>query len=248
MAQTLIRSGPVSRTYRVTDPMTGATHYEKRYRVLWPWLPLRGLLKVNMPCLRAAREVANADALRALDIPVPRAELKRSRVQVAARWLGLVHRSTLTIEAAAGVPLDKLLGAGLASSKRRDLCGLVGRLARRMHQGSRYHRDLYLCHLFYDVASDRLSLIDVARADRRRLFVRRYAVKDLAALLYSARGLGSRADALRVLYAYLGLDREGAKGREIRIAARRAARVAVRGWIHTVRGRALRLAAHGRKG
>jgi hypothetical protein len=77
---------------------------------------------------------------------------------------------------------------------------------RRLHAAGWCHRDLYLCHVFVSGsdASRRFVLIDLQRAFRPRLLRRRWQVKDLAALNYSApSGLISRAMRLRFLKAYL---------------------------------------------
>ena len=87
----------------------------------------------------------------------------------------------------------------------------------RLHTGGYVHRDLYLSHIFFDPDApldDALCLIDLQRMIRPAVNRRRWIVKDLAALNYSAsptRGdaigpsdLVSQADRLRWLKLYLG--------------------------------------------
>ena len=95
-------------------------------------------------------------------------------------------------------PLDDLW----ARVDRRRLVRAVADLARRLHACGLVHRDLYLCHLFAAPGDDALTLIDLARLEKTTSKRRR--VKDLAALVHSARGLWSRTDLLRALRRYGG--------------------------------------------
>ncbi len=96
-----------------------------------------------------------------------------------------------------------------APALKRALVQRVADMARRMHEGGMNHRDLYLCHFLLHTqpaptATDfRLSLIDLHRAQIRRHTPRRWRDKDLAALAFSALGIGlTRRDILRFLQAY----------------------------------------------
>jgi heptose I phosphotransferase len=185
----------VSETWRVGG------RFEKRYAVLWPWLPLAGLAKANMPQLDARREAANAERLRALGIEAPRA------VATTSRWrlhpLGLVHETSVALEPLAGAPLDALAaGADLGRRERRAVARALGETVARMHAAGIFHRDLYLCHLLWD--GRRIGVLDVARAGARRLRRRRWRVKDLAALAVSASGRTSGRECVAFLRAYTG--------------------------------------------
>ena len=78
----------------------------------------------------------------------------------------------------------------------------------RMHGSGLNHRDCYICHFLLDPASlqekrIRLHVIDLHRAQLRSRIRRRYRVKDLAGIFFSAMDLGlSRRDALRFIAAY----------------------------------------------
>jgi tRNA A-37 threonylcarbamoyl transferase component Bud32 len=78
----------------------------------------------------------------------------------------------------------------------------IADLARRLHACGLVHKDLYLCHLFVKPGEYDLALIDLARLTRSTS--RRRRVKDLAALLSSARGLASRTEFWRGLLRYGG--------------------------------------------
>ena len=78
-----------------------------------------------------------------------------------------------------------------------------------MHRAGVNHRDCYLCHYLLprstprDAATVTLRVIDLHRAQIRRRVPRRYHIKDLAGLMFSAFDSGlTRRDALRFLRRY----------------------------------------------
>ena len=83
-------------------------------------------------------------------------------------------------------------------------------MSRAMHGAGVNHRDYYLCHFHLDPASVqqaklRCHLIDLHRAQIRKAVPRRWRVKDLAGLYFSAMDCGiSRRDLLRFMHAYSG--------------------------------------------
>jgi len=91
-------------------------------------------------------------------------------------------------------------------------------IARWLHKGGLVHKDLYLCHLFVPKGGDRVTLIDLARVTKTRS--RRLRVKDMAALLHSAKNLCSRTDLWR------GLKRYGGNKRFARSVIRKERRMA----------------------
>jgi heptose I phosphotransferase len=77
------------------------------------------------------------------------------------------------------------------SALRLQLVVLLADIARRMHGAGINHRDFYLCH--FHLVRDSLAggplrchLIDLHRAQLRRQIPRRWRVKDLAGLYFSA--------------------------------------------------------------
>jgi heptose I phosphotransferase len=95
---------------------------------------------------------------------------------------------------------------------KKALTEQVASLVRRMHTHGVNHRDCYLCHFHLDLASIpgfrkpgdvRLYVIDLHRAQIRRRTPRRWLVKDLGGLYFSALNIGmTRADRLRFIRAY----------------------------------------------
>jgi len=79
--------------------------------------------------------------------------------------------------------------------------------ARTFHNTGLRHRDFYLAHIFMS-DDGLLYLIDLHRTFRPRILGRRFQVKDIAQLYYSAPGMYfSEADRLRFYYRYLGREK-----------------------------------------
>ncbi|MBN2584046.1 MAG: hypothetical protein JXL80_13355 [Planctomycetes bacterium] len=160
------------------------------------------------------------------------------------RWSIRQPSFLATEEIAGSVPADDYLRDRFASpdadaSAKRELVRQIAQLARRFHGQGFCHRDFYLCHLFVREASTDdessspfiLHLIDlqrVRRSRRGRRVGRRWIVKDLAALNYSApAGIVTRTDKLRFLRPYLGLARLDVAARDlVRDVAAKTARIA----------------------
>jgi heptose I phosphotransferase len=136
---------------------------------------------------------------------------------------GWLESFVLTEELDGYQPLDDFLRerfpAGRsrgARARNRDLDRLIRQVAavvRRLHRAGYNHRDLYCCHLFVrepDRGRFELKLIDLQRMEHRRRFRRRWLVKDLAQLAYSApRGSIRRTHRLAFMRYYLGVEKLG---------------------------------------
>ncbi len=95
---------------------------------------------------------------------------------------------------------------------KRDLIARVARIAQRLHGNGVNHRDFYLCHFLLGqsaaelpIEQQPLYLIDLHRAQLRRRTPRRWIVKDLGGLYFSAMAIGlTRRDLLRFVKCYGG--------------------------------------------
>jgi len=93
---------------------------------------------------------------------------------------------------------------------KKKLLSQTAQLVRRLHNCGFCHRDLYLAHIFLGrdrTACERLSLIDLHRVFTPAILRRRWQVKDLAQLYYSARTYFTAADVMRFLLEYFQSDR-----------------------------------------
>lgn len=88
---------------------------------------------------------------------------------------------------------------------RRDVVTDVADIARRMHAAGLHHQDFYLGHLMRpDDAMGPIHVIDLGRVQTHSPWTaRRWIVKDLAQLNYSAKS-ATAAERLRFLRGYLG--------------------------------------------
>lgn len=84
---------------------------------------------------------------------------------------------------------------------------------KKFHDTGYRHRDLYLCHIFGDTDGE-FYLIDLARVFKPKLLARRFRVKDIAQLYYSADGRHfSKTDRLRFYRRLTGRTKLSAKDR-----------------------------------
>lgn len=97
------------------------------------------------------------------------------------------------------------------SQDLRELIGRVAALAGRFHRLGYNHRDFYTCHFFIrESPAGRFAvhLIDLQRVQRWPVFRRRWIVKDLAQLAYSAPAFCiGPTQRMRFLRHYLGVGR-----------------------------------------
>lgn len=122
--------------------------------------------------------------------------------------------STIWVERSPGVPLDDLLREGDVDHRtRREIVLEAAGILSRMRRLEMHHRDMYACHLIADAnapAGERLTVIDLQRARRKRGLRRRWYVKDAAELLHSApMPPVTRTDLARFLRRYFGVSKLG---------------------------------------
>ncbi len=91
--------------------------------------------------------------------------------------------------------------------QRRNFIVQAATFIRKFHETNHRHRDLYLSHIFYG-ESGKFYLIDLARVFRPILTRRRFQIKDIAQVYYSAPGKHfSKTDRMRFYMAYSGQSR-----------------------------------------
>ncbi|MGB2809924.1 MAG: lipopolysaccharide kinase InaA family protein [Sedimentisphaerales bacterium] len=89
---------------------------------------------------------------------------------------------------------------------RRNFITQLASFIRKFHETDYRHRDLYLSHIFYIDSGD-FYLIDLARAFKPIVRRRRFRIKDIAQLYYSAPArYFSRTDRLRFYFSYIGRE------------------------------------------
>jgi hypothetical protein len=177
---------------RVADahrPPRGMYLKKHRIRTWMTWLRARLGLK---PAPSAGRlEAYYAKSLAGLGVEVMRLVAYGEQLHAD----GLLESFLLTEELEGYAELQDLLRRQFSrrpSWRGRRLARLVrqvAEIARRFHSAGYTHRDFYCCHFLARPSAAGefdLRLIDLQRMRRRRWFLRRWIIKDLAQLAWSA--------------------------------------------------------------
>lgn len=192
--------------------LDGRGYFAKVFRgVGWREI-FKNLLMLRAPVVDARGEFGAATAL---------AEAGVKTLTIAAYgasgWNPAARRSFLISDEIGGVVSLEDFCLGWADERpsatlKRELLEKVAELTRTMHGIGVNHRDLYLCHLLLALPQNagvdklhdgQLYLIDLHRAQKRRRVPRRWLVKDLGSLYYSAMEIGlTRRDLLRFASCY----------------------------------------------
>lgn len=168
----------------------------------------KNLLQGRLPVIGARNEYRALRALGAAAVDVPGvaafatlggSPASRQSVIITDELPATQSLETLCADWAAAPP---------PAAQRMALLREVAGIARRMHAAGINHRDFYLCHFHASpdglaAGRPRCHLLDLHRAGLRRRVPRRWRVKDLAALYFSAAGLGlGERDLLRFMRHY----------------------------------------------
>ena len=190
--------------------------YLKKHHVRTWSTRVRATLSVGPGVTAARLEAENARSLSALGIDVM--QLVAYGEKLGAD--GMLESFLLTEELAGYAELQDFLRRRFPPRSqrgtRRDpdlrrILDQLARIARQFHGAGYNHRDFYCCHFFVkELASGRfdIRLIDLQRVQRRNWFRRRWIVKDLAQLAYSApREIIGCKEKIAVLRRYLGVPK-----------------------------------------
>ena len=171
---------------------------------------LKNLLQARLPVLGAGNEYRAVLAVRKLGIDTLDIAAYAEQGRNPARRQSML----LTDELVGTQSLEQYCADWSASPPpfpvRVRLLVTLATTAGRLHAAGINHRDFYLCHFHLDPATlgerhPRCHLIDLHRAQLRAHTPRRWRVKDLAALYFSAMDCGlGRRDLLRFIRQYSG--------------------------------------------
>jgi len=193
------------RTLRVR--LGGTAMFLKRHSGVG-WLEIgKNLLSGRLPVLGAGNEFRAARALLAAGVSVPEPLGYGERGDNPARRESFILSTAIE----PSISLEDLAKAWRdnrpAAVERWRLLAEVAQLVATMHKAGINHRDLYICHFLMHPdsfpAAPELTLIDLHRAQIRVNVPRRWLVKDLGALWFSAADtLPTRRDAFRFIRRY----------------------------------------------
>lgn len=168
----------------------------------------KNLLQARLPVLGAKNEYLALNALHRLGV-----DTMSVAAYTSVGWNPAAVRSMIVTDDLVGTVSLEDYCADWASRPPPFRTRLLIQLkladsSRRMHEGGINHRDYYICHYHLDEPTLdegplRCHLIDLHRAQMRRKVPRRWQVKDLAGLYFSAMDCGlRRRDLLRFMRHY----------------------------------------------
>jgi len=181
----------------------------------------KNLLQARLPILSARNEYQAVEALTQLGVDT----MSVAAYSCSGHNPAAIKSVIITDDLVGTVSLEDYCSDWATNSPpfpvRLKLILKLADSASKMHRAGINHRDFYLCHFHLDELSlsedkPRCYLIDLHRAQIRKKTPRRWLVKDLGGLYFSAMDYGvSRRDLLRFLRHYsqgglraaLGVDR-----------------------------------------
>jgi hypothetical protein len=193
LAGEIARKVPGRETIRVE--LADRVYYRKLHTgVGWGEI-VKNLLQLRLPIIGAENEWRALNRLAELHVP------SLTPVAFGKRYRNPAHQLSfiVTRELSGAVELDAYLRSQQQPLHVRQRVALIRELAniaQTIHRHGINHRDLYLCHFLLDPQSlngstaPRLYLVDLHRAQMRKSVPRRWLVKDLASIYFSAMDLG----------------------------------------------------------
>lgn len=171
----------------------------------WPEI-FKNLLSLRLPILGAANEWGAIRRLGELGVRTPRAVAYGERGRNPASRESFI----VTEDIGPAISLEDLCATWPASPPsprfKWQLIEEVAAIARRMHEHGINHRDFYLCHFQRPITEETdpgLILMDLHRAQIREKTPRRWVIKDIGGLYFSAMDIGlTRRDLYRFMRAY----------------------------------------------
>jgi hypothetical protein len=168
-----------------------------------------------------------AENLRKLGINTPKI------IAFGEEWSGLFEKRSfiITEKIPASTSLEEKL-PDYFIYQRKNFIESLAAFVRKFHKTGYRHRDLYLCHIFCN-PQGQFTLIDLNRVFKPLIFSKRYLMKDLTQLYYSAPGeIFTKADRLRFFLTYMKKNKISKKDKII---------------IKKIKSRAQRMAKHDKK-
>lgn len=214
-AQTVAATAQPSEVYRHKEGRT-TLHFEYESRSYFlklhrgvGWAEIfKNLLQARLPVLSASNEYRAVQILRDIGVDTlsvaAYARRGRNPASVSSMVVSDDLVGTISLEHYCE---DWAVSPPPAAIRMRLIRKLAG-AARRMHGAGINHRDFYLCHFHLHPDSLvepqlRCHLIDLHRAQLRKRTPRRWRIKDLAGLYFSAMDCGlTRRDLLRFMHHY----------------------------------------------
>jgi len=202
------KQGRSTARVRFDSPWGPLSVYLKRHTAL-PWTArIAALIAPAGRHTPAAAEFSHLEAARKLGVPVPEVVAAGESIGPWGRLQSFLMVAELTgcRELNELLPgLKERLHEDQFNRLKRELIVEMAEITARLHRRALFHKDLYLCHFFFDEsatghAGKRLTLIDLHRLARHRWTAFRWRWKDLGQLLYSTFGIDGIDDRDRLRF------------------------------------------------
>lgn len=184
----------------------GKRYFVKYHRGVSTGEILKNLVRGRLPVISARNEYRAITRLRELGIQVP--------VVVAYARRGILPWTCESLIVTEDVGTQENLEdftrdwmqAPPSFREKQALISEVAGISRTMHTHQICHRDFYLCHfMMAGEGENHLTVIDLHRALVKSKLGRRWAIKDVAGLYFSAMDIGlTRRDLFRFMRLYTG--------------------------------------------
>ncbi len=173
---------------------------------------IKNLLQLRLPITGASNEWLAINALHSLGLDTLNAIAYGKRGVNPAKEQSFILTEELTGTISLANYAEHWPKKPPTFAHKKALIEKVAEIARMMHGNGINHRDLYICHFLLDIASGetpidkdkiRLFVVDLHRAQIRRQVPRRWLVKDVGSIYFSALDIGlTKRDIYRFLRVY----------------------------------------------
>lgn len=193
----------------------GAGFYAKLHEGIGWFEVIKNLLQLRLPIVGASNEWQAINRLHEIGVDTMTAVAYGKKGANPAAQQSFIVTEELTGTLSLAVFAESWPDAPPPFKLKKSLIDKVAEVARRIHAAGINHRDLYICHFLLDTqenieqldeAALRLFLVDLHRAQIRVSVPRRWLVKDVGSIYFSAMDIGiTRRDVYRFIKAYYQL-------------------------------------------
>lgn len=172
----------------------------------------KNILQCRWPVLSADNERRAIEKLQSLGVAVPKVFAHGQRGWNPASMQSFILMEELTPVISLEDLCKSWINVPPSFAFKRKLIEEVAKIASTLHRSGINHRDFYICHFLLDTSigiekinnsNIKLSLIDLHRAQIRRLTPKRWVIKDLSGLYFSSKDVGlTQRDLFRFMKAY----------------------------------------------
>jgi heptose I phosphotransferase len=201
----IFRSVKTRRTFRFE--LNGKSYFAKIHHGIGWGEIVKNLLQFKRPVLGARNEYEAIRRLEKLDV----ATMKVAAFGARGRNPAKIESFIITEELTNTVSLEDFCRDWKTMPQpfalKLALIRYVAEVSRKLHRNGVNHRDYYICHFLLKqmLPVIQAHLIDLHRAQLRRETPRRWAVKDIAGLYFSAMDIGlTERDLCRFMKIYSG--------------------------------------------